>query len=379
MTTTHPVPDLLIHLGPGFLTAALTAQWRAEPEQTRLTLPGTGHTIRLSEPKVLSWTGHKIQLQARMDYDLRNTEKRSTPGGTVQFGAQVSWREGELTLHTGELLYEACSTVDIWGLTSHVQDLGLVLHAVLRDTWSVSLLTLPDGVSPIGPQRLAVTGGGRAKSAAPPEVTPSDVSLAASAAGLRRLATRLKGQQLAGAPITSARPKVAADGLHLALRTRDGQVNVTLVAGPHGLTTSGASDLVAFPQVISPRSFLPRFEISISPGDVLHDVVHEVTLSALELSLNKDGLLATTSARATRSRRARPVTLTDVITEQNGELAIGLTSPDGNVSYVGVARASSAKANGALAPLSLSDELIARLDPEVVRTLIDLQLVPATS
>ncbi len=312
-------PDLRLVPGPGLLAALLDVAGRAGLHPRKLLVPSHGDELTVEALAVRS-VGPGT---AALDLHLRHCGYGA--GGERQLAGvaplRVRWAvdAGALRLSEPRLEAEAHTLLSAWGFDAGTPELPAVVEALLASAWSAPLQLAWSGASDDG--ALGVIGGGRKRPAAPPPTPAGDLGVAASHVGLARLAHPAK---------------LTLDGDVLrtpagALTVRDGR-----------FTWEGPALAAAAPLLGGPLLTLRR------AVDALHDEVHTVTLEPASAALDADGLTASFTARASRHRAPHPVWLVDA----QGDLLF-LRTAAGERVEVGVARARSARAVGALAPATV--------------------------
>lgn len=379
--TTHP--DLLIRLGPAFVGAALQVALRALPELATLEFPGTGGRVQLSSPHAIEVDRDRVRFTLQLEHRARTGVEATTRSERFELQARLAWTGEQLWLREATLLGTGASLLQAWGHEAGDRELADRVAAALRDTWAVPLARTPlRPPRPAWPLTLAVTGTGRGRTEAPPELPPD--SLAASEAGLRRLAAHLRGAALGAHRVRTLTPRLDEGGLHLVIGSDgpSGTVTVHVEAGtlrldgPDALTEPLTALLLL--HGVDLHAGVLRVEVAVRGGDELHDLVHEVLLDLQQVALDADGLRLHARPRPGRSRRPRPVTLEDVTLGPSGPTHLSLRTDDAESLTVPLAWARSARASGALHALSLSPALAARLGPAAVQQLhaIDLIALP---
>jgi hypothetical protein len=378
-------PDLVVRLGPDFLRTALHASLRAHPELAAIEFPATGDRIGISGPQVRSIEGDLAQIRLRLDYRSWSGGDATQRSADVNLQARLTWRRDHLWLHSAELQGDARSTLDAWGAETSDRDLGDRLVAALRDHWEVPLARVPDRHgSAKDPLTISFVGTGRSKPTDPPDLDGARDTIAASAAGLRRLTALLRGESLGDHKVSTLRARLDDGGLSLDIGTDGPSGTVTLHGEAGTLVFEGPEALTAPLQQLLLKYGLDlqagavRIEVAVTEGDALHDVVDEVLLDLQDVGLDGDGLRLRGHPRQSRSRRPRTARLVDVLVGRDGAEALVLRTHDGEETEVEIPWARSARATGALLPLEMPATLASRLGAEVVDELIALDLVRAS-
>lgn len=325
-------PDLRLVPGPGLLAALLDAAGRAGLHPRNLLVPSHGDELAIEALAV------RAVGPGTADVHLHLRHRGYGAGGERQLAGvaplRLRWAvdAGALRIFEPRLDAEAHTLLSAWGFDAGTPELPAVVEALLASAWSAPLPLAWPGTSEEG--ALGVTGGGRRRPAPPPPAHAGDLGIAASHAGLVRLAH-------------PAKLTVEGD----ALRTPAGALSVRAERLTwDGPAPSGPAAALLGAPLLSLRRAV----------DALHDEVHNVVLDCASAALDADGLRASFTARVTRHRAPHPVALVSA----DGDL-LQLRTAAGELVEVGVARARSARAVGALAPATVDGPI----DPAVLADL----------
>jgi hypothetical protein len=315
-------PDLRLVPGPGLLAALLDVAGRAGLHPRKLLVPSHGDELTIEALAVQA-----VGLgDAHVHLHLRH--RGFGAGGERQFAGvapvRLRWAlvDGALLVSNPRVDAAGHTLLASWGFDAGTPELPGLVEALLAAAWSAPLPLAWPGSSDDG--ALGVVGGGRKRPAPAPPPPPGDLALAASHAGLARLAH-------------PAKLTVDGDTLRTpagALTVRDGRLRWDGPAAP-------ASPLLGA-ELLTLRRVV----------DALHDEVHAVVLDPASANLDAAGLRAAFTARATRRRAPHPVQLVAV----HGD-TLHLRTAAGDAVTIGVARARSALAAGALAPAALAGDV----------------------